>query len=97
MSCKRILSEVTPADAVWAYVYPGDNCLAKDTPYPQSCSSCAATEVGNCMQYSQAVWAASTRLGCAVAPYANAALGGNGQVWVCVYDPPGNQDGQIAY
>ena len=89
--------EVTPFDAVWGFIYPGNECFAKNTPYPQSCSSCADTNAGSCMQYSQAVWAASSRLGCAVAAYSNAALGGNGQVWVCIYDPPGNQDGQIAY
>jgi pathogenesis-related protein 1 len=90
-------AEITPFDAVWAFVYPGNGCFTKHMPYPQSCSSCADSDLGPCMQYSQVVWAASSRLGCAVAPYANAAFGGKGQVWVCVYDPPGNQDGQIAF
>ncbi len=89
--------EITPADAVWGFVYPGNQCLEKNTPYPECCNGCASSEVGDCMQDSQALWAASSRLGCAVASYSNAALGGNGQVWVCVYDPPGNQQGQIPY
>jgi pathogenesis-related protein 1 len=88
--------EVTPADAVWGFIYPGDGCFTKNTPYPECCGSCGA-DAGDCMQYTQAVWAGSSRLGCAVASYSNAALGGDGQVWVCVYDPPGNQAGQSPY
>jgi|SRR5688572_10034787 len=42
--------------------------------------------------YSQVIWAKSTLLGAGVAN-----CRGGGQIWVCVYDPPGNMLGEKAY
>jgi pathogenesis-related protein 1 len=42
--------------------------------------------------YSQIIWANSTLLGAGVAN-----CKGGGQIWVCVYDPPGNMLGEKAY
>lgn len=42
--------------------------------------------------YSQVIWANSTQLGAGVANCKN-----GGQIWVCVYNPPGNVIGEKAY
>jgi pathogenesis-related protein 1 len=42
--------------------------------------------------YSQVIWAKSTELGAGVANCKN-----GGQIWVCVYNPPGNMIGEKAY
>lgn len=42
--------------------------------------------------YSQVIWAKSTELGAGVANCKN-----GGQIWVCVYNPPGNVVGEKAY
>ena len=42
--------------------------------------------------YSQVIWAKSTLLGAGVANCKDGA-----QIWVCVYDPPGNMIGEKAY
>ncbi|MBI3136592.1 MAG: hypothetical protein HYZ14_18095 [Bacteroidetes bacterium] len=42
--------------------------------------------------YSQVIWAKSTLVGAGVAN-----CKGGGQIWVCVYDPPGNMIGEKAY
>lgn len=46
---------------------------------------------GVCGHYTQIVWRASQRLGCAMAAC------GDTEVWVCNYDPPGNFMGQRPY
>ncbi len=46
---------------------------------------------GVCGHYTQLVWAATRRVGCAVA------RGPNREVWVCNYDPPGNVRGSKPY
>jgi pathogenesis-related protein 1 len=46
---------------------------------------------GVCGHYTQIVWRASTRVGCAMAAC------GDSEVWVCNYDPPGNFLGQKPY
>lgn len=46
---------------------------------------------GICGHYTQIVWRASERLGCAMAAC------GATEVWVCNYDPPGNFIGQRPY
>lgn len=43
---------------------------------------------GVCGHYTQIVWAATERVGCAVARR------GRREVWVCNYDPPGNVAGE---
>lgn len=42
--------------------------------------------------YSQVIWTKSTELGAGVANCKN-----GGQIWVCVYNPPGNRIGEKAY
>jgi uncharacterized protein YkwD len=46
---------------------------------------------GTCGHYTQMVWSATRTLGC------GAARCGDGEVWVCNYDPPGNVVGQSPY
>lgn len=46
---------------------------------------------GVCGHYTQIVWKASQRLGCAMATC------GDTEVWVCNYDPPGNFVGERPY
>ena len=46
---------------------------------------------GVCGHYTQIVWRASRRLGCAMATC------GETEVWVCNYDPPGNFVGERPY
>ena len=46
---------------------------------------------GVCGHYTQIVWRASQRLGCAMATC------GDTEVWVCNYDPPGNFVGERPY
>ena len=46
---------------------------------------------GTCGHYTQLVWRDTKELGCAVA------RGGNREVWVCEYSPPGNWVGRRPY
>jgi pathogenesis-related protein 1 len=46
---------------------------------------------GECGHYTQIVWRTTKELGCAVA------RGGQREVWVCEYAPPGNYVGQRPY
>jgi pathogenesis-related protein 1 len=46
---------------------------------------------GMCGHYTQLVWRDTKEVGCAVA------RGGNREVWVCDYSPPGNYIGQRPY
>jgi pathogenesis-related protein 1 len=46
---------------------------------------------GMCGHYTQLVWRATREVGCAVA------RGGNREVWVCDYSPPGNHMGMRPY
>lgn len=57
-----------------------------------SCSS-ACDGSGGCGHYTQIVWRGTKVVGCGVAECA----GGNSEVWVCNYDPPGNYIGEAPY
>ena len=46
---------------------------------------------GVCGHYTQIIWSGTKETGCAVA------RGGDREVWVCEYDPPGNWVGQRPY
>ena len=46
---------------------------------------------GVCGHYTQIIWSGTKEAGCAVA------RGGNREVWVCEYNPPGNYVGQRPY
>jgi pathogenesis-related protein 1 len=46
---------------------------------------------GMCGHYTQLVWRDTKEVGCAVA------RGGNREVWVCDYSPPGNYGGKRPY
>ena len=46
---------------------------------------------GMCGHYTQLVWRDTKEVGCAVA------RGGNREVWVCDYSPPGNRSGKRPY
>ncbi len=55
--------------------------------YDHETHSCS----GVCGHYTQVVWSSTTTLGCGMATC------GQGQVWVCNYDPQGNYLGQAPY
>jgi pathogenesis-related protein 1 len=57
-----------------------------------SCSS-ACNDSGGCGHYTQVVWRDTKLVGCGVAACTN----GDGEVWVCNYDPPGNFVGEKPY
>ncbi|AKT38486.1 CAP domain-containing protein [Chondromyces crocatus] len=63
--------------------------------YDYESDSCS----GVCGHYTQVVWAASERLGCAMAKCTEGSPVGSGawQFWVCNYDPPGNFRGRKPY
>lgn len=73
-------ARVTPRDVVglWA---------SEAASYDIASNTCS----GMCGHYTQLVWRATRRVGCAVA--------GDGyrEVWVCNYDPPGNYIGYRPY
>lgn len=46
---------------------------------------------GACGHYTQLIWGETKEVGCAVA------RGGEREVWVCNYDPPGNWNGKRPY
>jgi pathogenesis-related protein 1 len=56
------------------------------------CTSNACKEGQTCGEYTQLVWANSTRLGCATVTCA-----GGGTFITCNYDPPGNLAGERPY
>jgi len=73
--------------------------FAAEAPYyDYATNSCEADKV--CGHYTQAVWAATRAVGCAVShcetnsPFKNWS---SWDLWVCRYDPPGNYTGQKPY
>jgi len=46
---------------------------------------------GMCGHYTQIVWRDTKELGCGVA------RGGDREIWVCDYSPPGNYQGRLPY
>jgi uncharacterized protein YkwD len=79
-----------PADVV-------DSWVSEDAHYDYATDTC--TDV--CGHYTQVVWRDSQRLGCGVTScHAHSPFsigGGDWQLWVCNYDPPGNYVGQKPY
>jgi uncharacterized protein YkwD len=69
--------------------------VGESASYDYATNSCTAT----CGHYTQVVWASSKNLGCGVANCsANSPFGGGDwQIWVCNYDPPGNYVGESPY
>ncbi len=59
---------------------------AEEKNYTRATNSCRAGAV--CGHYTQLVWRSTKQVGCAVA------RGGDREVWVCEYDPPGNWLGE---
>lgn len=57
-----------------------------------ACSS-ACKGSGGCGHYTQMVWRNTKVVGCGVANCAT----GDGEIWVCNYDPPGNFVGEAPY
>lgn len=73
-----------------------DSWVSEKANYDYANNSCS----GVCGHYTQVVWASSIRLGCALqvcsqnSPFGT---GGNWDLVVCEYDPPGNDLGQRPY
>ena len=63
-----------------------DRWAAEAADYDAGRNSCRSGV--RCGHYTQIIWRATKRVGCAVA------RAGNREVWVCNYDPPGNVIGQ---
>jgi uncharacterized protein YkwD len=63
------------------------NWAAESRNYNYRTNTCS----GVCGHYTQIVWRNTKRVGCAVA------RGGDREVWVCNYDPPGNFVGERPY
>jgi uncharacterized protein YkwD len=78
----------TPADVVTSWVSE-----VKD--YDYASNTCSNV----CGHYTQVVWRDSVHIGCAKADCTQNSPfgGGNWQLWVCNYDPPGNFVGQKPY
>jgi pathogenesis-related protein 1 len=72
----------TPAQVVGLWA-------SEQASYDHASNRCARGQV--CGHYTQIVWRATKRVGCGRASC------GNGEVWVCNYDPPGNFTGQSPY
>ena len=70
----------TPARVVGAWA-------AESKYYDYRSNTCQ----GVCGHYTQIIWRASKRMGCA------AARSGKTEIWVCNYDPPGNWRGRRPY
>ncbi|MCO5560001.1 hypothetical protein L7F22_013606 [Adiantum nelumboides] len=77
-------TSVSPADAVGAWINEKQD-------YDYESNTCAAGNV--CGHYTQVVWAASLRLGCASIACNN----GGGTFVICNYDPPGNYADEHPY
>lgn len=71
------------------------NWVSEKSFYNYNTNTCSST----CGHYTQVVWRASMRLGCAQKTCTTGSPFGSGswQFWVCDYDPPGNRGGQRPY
>jgi uncharacterized protein YkwD len=78
---------VPPRDVVdlWASEAPD---------YDYADNACTGEQCGH---YTQIVWRDSTGVGCGVADCDDVAGFGEGSLWVCNYDPPGNFIGERPY
>lgn len=79
--------EVEPADVVDAW-------FSEIAYYDYRANQCDAGEM--CGHYTQVVWRDTERIGCAVEA-CNIRGFGQGYLWVCEYDPPGNWVGEKPY
>ncbi|MCO5601944.1 hypothetical protein L7F22_056070 [Adiantum nelumboides] len=77
-------TSVSPTDAV-------ESWISEKQYYDYASNSCEDGEV--CGHYTQVVWAASLRLGCASV----ACNDGGGTFVICNYDPPGNYNNERPY
>jgi pathogenesis-related protein 1 len=74
--------------------------VGEEQSYDHSTNTCAAGQ--ECGHYTQVVWSSTTRAGCAQAtcttnsPFGSFS-GGQWQISVCDFDPPGNYVGQSPY
>jgi uncharacterized protein YkwD len=71
-------STPSPAIKQWA---------SESGDYSYQTNSCKS----NCGHYTQLIWRATLKVGCAVA------RGERREIWVCSYDPPGNYRGEWPY
>ncbi len=81
------LYDVTGGEFVPEQIVKGWAAEVKD--YDYASNSCKKERI--CGHYTQIVWRDARELGCAVAK------GGNREVWVCEYSPPGNYVGVRPY
>ncbi len=72
-----------------------DAWYSEISDYDYDSNSCARGKA--CGHYTQVVWRDTTRIGCAVQACDNVQGFGEGELWVCEYDPPGNWVGEKPY
>ncbi|KQK20917.1 pathogenesis-related protein 1 [Brachypodium distachyon] len=77
--------------STWTAKNAVDMWAAEKQYYTYATNTCAAGKV--CGHYTQVVWAASTKIGCARVVCDN----NKGVFIICSYDPPGNMNGQKPY
>jgi len=69
-----------------------DSWAAERQWYSHQTNTCNAPAGKGCGHYTQLVWKNTREVGCA-----RAICPDNAQIWVCLYDPPGNYIGEMPY
>ncbi len=82
---RREVQEIDAAHVVAAW-------SSEQQDFDPQTRTCRKRNSTGCGHYTQIIWRQTMTLGCGMA-----ICNDQGQVWVCVYDPPGNIIGQLPY